>query len=226
LESWGRRAPASAERPLTQAEIEALIDGRIAQRLDELVEEKLEHPEKLPPDGDNLAGLLATLLEKHLTVDRQKVASATPRPTYDLILYQRPNGVPEVHSGVVCVATESATSATAYLRRLDQDSRPLQRVFLITDQRRPLPLGTTGRAYLDNLRLRYGTRLDLVELTLAQHAELNALQAVVGQARAGDLEVVLPGGQARRITEAEILASKQRQERFHSHPLLHKLLSQ
>jgi hypothetical protein len=226
LETWGRRAPVGPPRPLTPAEIESLINRRVRERIDELIREKTDHPEKLAPDADNLAGLLATLLEKHVTVDQQKLVNAVTRTAYDLILYQRPDHGPEVHTGLVCVTAEHATSVTAYLRRLDHDTKPLQRVFLITDERRPLSLGTAGRQHLDNLRLRYGARLHQVELTIAQYAELNALQAVVGLARSGDLEVELPGGQARRVTEAEVLASAHRQERFQRHPLLQRLLAE
>jgi hypothetical protein len=225
LETWGRRAPVGPARPLTPAESDALTVRLIQQRLSGLIKDKIDHPEKLPPDGDNLAGLLSTLLERYGSVDRLKPLKNGARPAYDLILYQRQGNAPEIRTGIVCVTADNAISVTGYLRRLHEDDRPLQRVFLISDERRPLSLGTAGREYLDNLRLRYGSSLYQVELTVAQYAELDALQAVVGLARAGDLEVELPGGQARRVTEAEVLASVHRQERFQVHPLLKQLLA-
>jgi hypothetical protein len=63
-----------------------------------------------------------------------------------------------------------------------------------------------------------------VELTYEQYAELDALSAVAGEARSGDLEVELPGGQLRPVTEREVIASHQRRGRYAAHPLLRQLL--
>src|SRR5207253_2866270 len=43
--------------------------------------------------------------------------------------------------------------------------------------------------------------------------------------RSGDLEIALPGGQARRISEQEVIDSHHRQQRYLAHPLLALLLT-
>jgi hypothetical protein len=57
------------------------------------------------------------------------------------------------------------------------------------------------------------------------NAGVDALQAVVGDARSGDVEVDLPGGQFRRLAEEEVIASHQRQNRYRRHRLLGQLLA-
>lgn len=63
-----------------------------------------------------------------------------------------------------------------------------------------------------------------VDLTFDQYAELDALQARVGLAKSGDLEIELPAGRSRRVAEAEVVASHLRQQRYSRHPLLKVLL--
>src|SRR5207249_3574321 len=103
------------------------------------------------------------------------------------------------------------------LRRLVQDTRPPERVVVVTDERRPLDPGAAGKDYLEQLR-QHGSFVS-VNLTFPQYAELDALQAVVGLARSGDLEIELPGGQARRLSETEVIESHHRRQRFQAHPL-------
>jgi hypothetical protein len=78
---------------------------------------------------------------------------------------------------------------------------------------------------LQEIRQRHGDRFRHINLTFDQYAELDALQAVVGLARSGDLEVEIPGAEARRIGEAEVIESHVRQGRFPAHPLLGPLLT-
>src|SRR5207248_1960022 len=76
------------------------------------------------------------------------------------------------------------------------------------------------------LRHRHREGFHHVHLAFAQYAELDALQAVVGLARSGDLELALPGGQARPVTEQEVIESHHRRRRFTGHPLLRLLLGE
>lgn len=113
---------------------------------------------------------------------------------------------------------------SAFLRRLVQDTQPPERLVLITDERRPLTPATAGREYLEELQQRHGDRFVRVDLTFDQYAELDALQARVGLAKSGDLEIELPAGRSRRVAEAEVVASHLRQQRYSRHPLLKVLL--
>jgi hypothetical protein len=113
---------------------------------------------------------------------------------------------------------------SAFLRRLAQDTQPPERLFLIADERRPLDPATAGREYLEKLQQRHGDRFVRPVLTFDQYAELDALQATIGLAKSGDLEIELPAGRSRRVVEAEVVASHLRKQRYSAHPLLKLLL--
>ena len=73
-------------------------------------------------------------------------AAPGARPSYDLeIVHHGPDNGPGGRTGVLFLTAVSATSATGFLRRLTEESRPLQRLFLVTDARVKLPLGTAAR---------------------------------------------------------------------------------
>lgn len=235
LQQWNGRTPSPPPGPdLTPEEIEARIDQAVDLKLAELRARRQQEPHTLPPDADNLAGLLVTLLERCLNapaypsllaVDPVPRPRQGPPPPCDLILRQRldPEGL-VVRTGILCLVVSSRISMSGYLRRLVQDTQPLERLFLITDERRPFDPGPAGQEYLEQLRGRYNDRFLHVVLTFEQYAELDALQEVVGLARAGDLEIELPGGQARRVSEQEVLASHFRRQRYRAQPLLRLLL--
>jgi hypothetical protein len=66
-------------------------------------------------------------------------------------------------------------------------------------------------------------RFRQLDLTFAEYAHLEALQAVVGQARSGDLEIDLPG-QTRPVSAEEVIASYRRQGRYLSAAVLRDVL--
>jgi hypothetical protein len=78
---------------------------------------------------------------------------------------------------------------------------------------------------LQELRERGPERFQTVELSFAEYAELNALQAVAGDARSGDLEVETGPGQARALTEQEVIDSHHRRGRYLACRLLRRLLA-
>ena len=57
-----------------------------------------------------------------------------------------------------------------------------------------------------------------------EYAELDALLAIIGLARSGDLEVELSGGQVRLLSEDETIASHARQRRYEGAAILRELL--
>jgi hypothetical protein len=154
-----------------------------------------------------------------------------PRPRYgkqpplDLIVRRRQGENGEVDTGVLCLVVDNRTSMSAVLRRLARDTRPPERLVLVTEERRPLDPAAAGQEYLEQVRQRYATGFQHINLSFDQYAELDALQAVVGLARSGDLEIALPGGQARRVREQEVIDSHHRQQRYLAHPLLAPLLT-
>jgi type II secretory pathway predicted ATPase ExeA len=236
LAGWEPRRPPSANGdgplPPPVRPLEEVIDQKVEQKIAEHRAQRLAAPETLAVDADNLAGLVRALLEQcsragprpgAVHVERLPVPKYGARPALDLLVRRRVNDR-EVVAGLLFVATSSATTATAFLRRLTEDEQPLDQLLLVTDGRRPLPLGARGGDYLEELRRR-PWRFQQVELTFEQYAGLDALQAAVGLARVGDLEVEEAPGQVRRVSEEEAVASHQRCGRYAAAPVLRELLS-
>jgi hypothetical protein len=234
LAGWGtrRRADGTPLEP-TVEQLHHAIDQKVAQKMAELKAQRQAEPYTLAPNAENLAGLVYALLEQcqqagcpgfALEVERVPMPKHGTRPPYDLLVRQR-RGAEEIDTGLLFLTTRSAQSATVALRRLIRDADPPRRVFLITDERPALPLGVIGKEYYEELRQSRGTDFRHIEVTFDQYAELDALQAVVGLGRSGDLEIELPGGQPRRVSEKEVLESHQRQRRYLAAAVLRELLT-
>ncbi len=234
-EAWLASWPGEAGPALPPAADAELIDRKVDEKIAEHRDGRLREPGALPPDADHLAGLLFALLEQcrdagHLggvqDVERLPPPRRGSRPTYDLaVLQTRPEGGPPLRTGVVVVTAPSATSVAGFLRRLWEDSRPLDRVVLVTDERVGLPLGDRGQEYLENLCRGRRDRFRVVEVSLREYAELEALQQVSRRARAGDLEIEPRPGQARPVAEREVLDSHRRRGRYLGSRLLSALLA-
>jgi hypothetical protein len=233
LATWGRRPPEgpTAEPAPSADEAQRGIDQRVARQLADLQARRRERPDSLPPDADNLAGLVAALLGQCRAaspeygiagVERPAAARAGARLPYDLLLRRRRTGGEEERTCLLFVVTANAQSATGFLRRLIGAIEPGGRLFLVTDERCPLALGATGQRHLRQLRRGRTAQFRQVELTFTEYAELDALREVVGLARSGDLEV---GAAPRPLSKAEVLASLHRQGRYRAAPLLRDLLS-
>lgn len=238
LGGWKSRAdvpPAPVTPPVAPAQDDVLIriDELVEHKVREHVRQRLDAPDRLPSDAANLAGLLGALMDQCRSEPGYRLSAverpAPPKhgqsPAFDLILRQRSavDGK-ERRTGVHCLVVGHRTAMAAHLRRLEHSSRPLQRLVVVTDERLPLDPAAKGAAYLSKLRQRHQADFHLANLSFQQYAELDALQAVVGAARSGDLEIDLPGGPVRRVTEQEVIASHHRRRRFAAHPLLGLLL--
>jgi hypothetical protein len=185
-------------------------------------------PAALPPDANNLAGLVFKLLEQWRAVDPacgiRDVEWA--EPTYHLLVRRGdPQANGETRIGVLFLVASSAQTTAAAVRRLVNDTDPPQRVLLVTDAREEPPFAARGKEYREQLRQRGPHRFQEIALTFAEYADLDALQAVVGLARSGDLEIGLPTGQTRRVTGQEVMDSHQRQGRYRAAAVLRELLS-
>jgi hypothetical protein len=234
-EPWLAEWSASRQgRTVRETNVAALIDARVEHALVAQKVQRLNHPETLPVSADHLAGLVRALLKQCLGRDGA-LADVQPQvrprpgspPPYDLLVRQRRADGGERRLGVLFLVNANAVSTAAFLRRLVEDEDPPDLLLLVTDARQPLQLGATGeargRGYLKQLQER-GAGFGHVELSFAEYADLDALQAVVVQARAGDLEVTLPNGRTRPVSEEEVLASHHRRGRYQAHPLLRRLL--
>jgi hypothetical protein len=127
---------------------------------------------------------------------------------------------------MLCLITDHPNATAAYLRRLCHAAPAPDRLLLVTDQRRPLVLGDRGKEYLAQLEEElFAGRFRRVDLSFSDYVNLNGLSIVARQARSGNLEINLPGGEARQISEAEVIASHRRRGRYRTAPILRELVT-
>lgn len=239
---WDQRfsdGPTTHSLVPTVQTIQLAIDRRVDEEIRSHCEHRARRPDSLPPDPENLCGLLVALVQQCRQADPSYGIEAlqhgvtgetTRRNPYGLVVTQRHSGsATPVKKGLVILAPSCARVATNALRRLVQDRRPPRRVLLVVDARRPLLFGqqptAQGRAFFEELRQRGPDRFRYVELPFAEYCYLDALRLVTGMARSGELEVDLPGGQVRPITEPEVIRSHQRQGRYLACTLLRQILT-
>jgi hypothetical protein len=209
------------------------IEALAGMKLSERAQQRLLQPEQLPPDADNLATLVATLLGHCKGDDRysvQAVERSNPKRgphTYDLVVREkRPDGK-LVTTGVLFVTSNNKTSVAGSLRRIVEDKHPPDHRILVTDEeRRPLPLGPRGVEYYEQLRKLGAARFLHTKLSLAEYASLDALAGFIASARVGDLDIEHPRGRTRAVSEAEAIEALHRGERFVANRLLRELLTE
>jgi hypothetical protein len=224
LEDWDKR-PVKPEsgtvRQLTEEQIHRAIDDKVAQKIAEHIEQRRLRPETLPADDANLAGTVAALLKQAGDFDLERPPTGTPDRTfpYSFIVRRRlaANGS-EFRTGIRFLGSGSAKSTAAALRWLKHANPLLEQTLLVTDQRCPLVFGAQpdakSRKYYEELRGREPKFFRHIELTFEDYVQLDALQAVVGMARSGDIEIDVPGAAPRRVGEQEVIESHGRQGRY------------
>jgi hypothetical protein len=231
LGSWAREGPV-----VRRGAREETVDALVAEKIAELTARRRQEPHTLPPSAENLAGLVHTLLQQCLNrpgqypltrLSRPVALKKTMRPPYHFRTHgaeQSDGKAPDV--GVLFVGTGSATSAAGSLRRLVQAlaTATPARLLLVTEERQPLKLARAGQDYLKQLSARGSPAFSQKTLTFEQYAQLDALEAVVGLARSGDLEVEVGPGESPAVREDEVIASHHRHGRYLQQTLLAALL--
>jgi hypothetical protein len=232
LRSWPREGPALPPPSRKEA-----VDALVVEKITELTARRRQEPHTLPPSAENLSGLVHTLLQQCLNragqyaltrLSRPAAAKKTMPPPYDFRTHGAggPDGkAPGV--GVLFVGTGSATSAAGFLRRLVQAPATVtpDRLLLVTEERQPLKLARAGQDYFKQLSSRGSPDFSQTTLTFEQYAQLDALQAVVGLARSGDLEVEAGPGESPAVREDEVIDSHHRHGRYLQQKLLAALLA-
>lgn len=231
IKNWPLNNPID---PGETTDLRELLDQTVERRIKEQVRRRELEPSTLPPDAANLCGLVEGLLLQCQGVDsgytfvelEKPKARSGKKLTYDLIVHERcPNGH-QIRNGLAFIDSGSTNSVTASLKRLLDDTSSPDHVLLVTLQGKPLKLAKTGKKHFDKLLARGEKAFEHIELTSKQYAELDALMAVVGQAKSGDLELDLPSGESRPVTAAEVIESHHRQDRYRKHTLLRELLTE
>lgn len=241
--AWPERGQ-GASSPVTNPEYNLvdLIDRRIAAKIEEHCHSRLLRPEELPVDAGNVLGLLRSIVSACASLEpdaRQrfypKFGGLVTEPTKGRAkqaFHITVSGLPESSEGrlrtigVAIAEASSGLAATNQIKRLVaalEGSSPPDKAILIVDGREPLQLAEAGRAHLDQLQHHQG-QFALQTLDFEQYAMLDACEAVVGLARSGDLEIVLPTGESRLISEAEVYDSHHRHQRYLTLPVVCPLL--
>jgi hypothetical protein len=222
LNRWPNQIGGGIEQP--RKSLEELIDERVEKELADRLDRHKATPHTLPPNADNLCGLVESLLDAGgvgLAVERPKQKSP-----YDLVVrWPQSDGQPETSIGLVFVSTGNANSVTSTLARLMGDRNPPTRVILVTDKRRELKFGharkAQGRNHYDLLKK--NPAFTHLRLSFEEYATLEALDVVARQA--SDLEVTTPDGPPRALKRDEVIASYRRRDRLPAHPLLGRLVA-
>jgi hypothetical protein len=213
---------------------EEVVDSLATLKVTEGAQQRLLQPELLPPDADNLAMLVSTLLAHCKDDPRYSLlgvercaAKKNTHPAYDLLVRERRPDGSAVTTGVLFVTSNNKTSVAASLRRMAEDSKPPEHRILVTDEeRRPLPLGPRGADYYHALCQLGAARFIHTKLSLAEYANLDSLAGFVAGARVGDLDVEHPRGRTRPVSEAEAVESLHRGGRLLANRLLRELLTE
>ena len=233
MDSWPHEACGSRDISETpQIDLRTLIDQRVVTKLEEHRQSRLLRPEELPVDAGNVVGLLTSILKscekaglpfRHEQYSRfggffVSSSKSRKKPAFQIVLEQLPEMSDGTRRtiGVTIAEASSGNAATNMLKRivteLEAPNGP-DRAMLVVDARDPLQLADTGQACLEKLTSQPG-RFTLEMFDFEQYATLDAYEAVVGLARSGDLEALLPDGTSRPISEAEVYESHHRTQRY------------
>lgn len=231
LETWreNERAPRRIGRP--DGELTSLIDAEISRRLESTIRQREIVPTALPPDADNIAGLIESLLVLCQRTESGSNLSEFGEPdegsACSLLIWVRiPTGY-MIDVGFVFAATRNENRMAELLEEMAGDPNPPERVILVTDARMPLvcpPEPEEGESAIKQLRSRPDSGFTEIQLEFAEHATLDALVSVYGDARSGDVEVVYTDGRVRQVTGQEVIESYQRHDRFLGQRLIRQLL--
>ncbi|MDH4317301.1 MAG: ATP-binding protein [Desulfobulbaceae bacterium] len=219
-------------KKVSQEERARLIDEKVEQKIIEQVNRRELNRAGLPADASNMGGLVYSLLAPCIGVSPYTLTSLESikskrnhKSAYDIMATEKrgDDGV-IITTGLTFISTGNANTTTFALRRLINDPKPPNHVLVVVEERMPLKLGGKGKEYLNELKRRGEEAFKLQELSFAEYARLDGLQAVIGNARSGDLE--LSGVENKRVSEAEVITSHHRCDRYRQHPLLCEFLTE
>lgn len=229
LNSWNKSLAASDRTPPTAHELCAAIDDVVENKLQEVKSARRLQPGNLPADAGNLLGLVRQLLEQCLNIPEYNYSitgiAASRRGKHDFLDVLESAADHLVLNKVAFVVNGSKNDTALHLRKLI-DSSAEHRILVTEADRQPLSCGPKGQEYYDALKKLGPTAFTHLKLKFEQYAELDALMAVVGEARSKDLEVEPKPGQIIPVTEEQVIESYHRHDRYRKHPLLSIFLTE
>ena len=213
----------------------------IEKRLQEHIDQRMAQKDSLTVDSSQLMGLIRTAVAAcsnaeepwRSTLYSSLVSQSVPavmnrtKPTFGLIVeHIDPLSGNGLRTGVAVCDAVSGNSATNFLKRLKADVFDLptvDRAFLIVDERRPLDLARTGSALFDFLQ-RQGDRFRQFNMSIETFATLDALEAVVGLAKSGDLTSRNRDGSLSAISESQVRNWYHESKKYLETPVLQNIL--
>ncbi|HVS37394.1 MAG TPA: ATP-binding protein [Gemmataceae bacterium] len=230
LEQWGEDdSDDGLVIEWTAEQIREAIDRKTAEKIQEYLDEHRPRLESLPADAAHLTGLLAALIRQAggFDVETPPAGKADEQHPFSLVVRRRPGGA---SAGLLVLVEHLARTVTFALRYILSAADRIDRILLVTDDRAPLVFGkqpdAKGKQHYEELRNAGPGRFRHINLSGEQYLQLNALEAVTGLARSLDLEIELPGGRTRLVSEEEAIESHRRQGRYASAPVLGDLLTE
>ncbi|MEO6807487.1 MAG: hypothetical protein ABI353_00040 [Isosphaeraceae bacterium] len=89
-----------------------------------------------------------------------------------------------------------------------------------------MKVGPQGVAYYRDLERLGPRKFEHIKIDFEQYAVLDALEGVINMGRVGDLEVEIPRGTIRPVSDQDVIASHHRRDRYRNHQALHPLLTE
>jgi hypothetical protein len=213
----------------------------IEKRLQEHIDRRMAPKDLLAVDSSQLIGLIRTAVAAcsnaeepwrsnlYLSLASQSVPAIVNRtkPAFGLIVeHIDPASGKRLRIGVAICDAVSGNSATNFLKRVKADvfdAPTVDRAFLIVDERRPLDLARTGSALFEFLE-RQGDKFQQFNLSIETFATLDALEAVVGLAKSGDLTSRNRDGSLLAISESEVRNWYHESKKYLETPVLRDIL--
>ncbi len=244
FETWGIGFPPDVpgdselpEEPASKEHEQSLLDKAVRAKIEESIQKRHLNKGSLPPDSDNISTLLENLLSYceprtdlyTLVSHKRIVGKNNARPSYDLEVLERVDngrGSKDILNALAVLTTDNATSLAASLRKLKDVKKKLDHRLLVTDSRCNFSLGAKGQEHYDSLVSLGTDAFRHLKMNFEDHAKLDALEMVIGQARSNDFEIEFAPGKTRQVTAEEVIESLHRQDLFRKQPILRELLTE
>jgi len=229
LATWEKTSLDRTIPRLTKAELIAAIDAKVAEKLEESLNNYRLNRSQLQANAGDLIFLTKSLLEQCLNRPEHgyTVTDVQERGgrEIDLRVLESAKGR-SVQNDVQFIVTRNKASAAHQLRKL-RDSKGADRRILVTEEERePLrPLGAEGQQRYRELQALGNDVFTHVCMDFDQFAMLASMARVIELARDMDLEIA-PRGFPRPVDESQVIDSYHRQNRFRSMPLLRLFLTE
>lgn len=205
------------------------IDEAVGDRLAQYLEGEQNSSDSVPPA--DIADVVESLLQQCLNaawsyelvdIDHPN-GRGNQQPPYRFVARTR-NAHGEKTIGFAFLFTDIKTKASGVLRRIAGDKKRPDRVLLATDARSSMQIGDRGRRHLIRIE-NDGDTLNY-EVSADEYEQLQAMAAVISDARSGSLETTDGERPNERIEPSEVIASFHRSDQYRQVDFLASVLGE